>query len=185
VNFTLQFTQFSGTSNVQSDTAVVYASFRSKPTPVLTMQNIQDGVYFSCRDLYLNQPGVVPTLSFPDTALIGKEPVVLSSSNYVIDKAFALVKNKRIFIYIREHNYKEAMLGEDGKLFFPYVTSWSNGDAPKETSLLSGASISGLVLHPDTKKLPKVPGPNGGLSEKDKYYSDLILDYETADLRER
>jgi hypothetical protein len=129
----------------------------------------------------LNKPSLADVI-FPDTALITKEPVFLKATNYIVDRAYAVVRFNKIFIYITNHNYKQALLSDDGNLYFPDVTrSVISSNALTSSAVIStarafltigfiGGFASGL-----TQDAIKKAGTT-------KITSDVLIDFETGDL---
>jgi hypothetical protein len=184
-------------SSQEIDVASFYHSFDSVPKQVINTQNMKDGIYFSIKDVFLNQPGLTAENFFPDTAFLGKKPVSLLSPNYLIARAYAVIRFKRIFIYIRDDYYKEAILSEDGKLFFPDVTQ-----ANTSIGTHVGASVMGIVFGSIASAFIPVGGGIAGavvkggavgavkggtqaaIKKAGTTYvtSDIIIDYETGNL---
>lgn len=142
------------------------------PNQVITNQNVKDGLYFSCKDLYLNNPGVIDKYSFTDSTELGQRPLIVSSPGYVMERVYAIVREKRIFIYLGGGNYKEAVLSADGKLFFPDVTSATISTDAKIASMafrsfgLIGSLISSAIKQSATTTAT----------------SDILIDFEIGDL---
>ncbi len=105
------------------DTGMLLQSLENKPAQILSNQNIKDGLYFSCKDLYLNNPGILDSYSFTDTMGIGRNPLIVKAPGYIMERVYAIVRDKRIFIYAGGGNYKAALLGDDGRLVIAGKTS--------------------------------------------------------------
>ena len=160
----------------------LFQFFANKPTQVITNQNINDGIYFSIKDLYLNKPGVVNNYYFNDSTAIGQKSISVKSTGYKLDRVYAIVKSKRLFIYIGGGNYKEALLSDDGKLFFPDITSSNISSSARGGSAAVGIAsaflplgfIGGIVTSA-TQSAIKSTGTT-------KTTSDVIVDFDTGDL---
>lgn len=103
------------------DTSILYNLVTNKSSQVVNNKNIKDGLYFSGKDLYLNKPSSLTNCIIPDTAIIRKRNISLKSDNCPEGKAYAFVKFGRIFIYIIDDNYIEALIDNDGKLYLPNI----------------------------------------------------------------
>jgi hypothetical protein len=159
----------------------LFQSFSNKPAQVVSNQNIKDGLYFSCKDIYLNKPGVLSNYALSDSLGLGRV-VIVKSSDYVVDRVYTIVKAKKIYVYIGGGKYKEALLNDEGKLFFPDVTS---------TTLSNGAAVGSAVVGIASSFFPLgfigSLFSNGVESSVKKAgtttsVSDIIIDYETGDL---
>jgi hypothetical protein len=96
-----------------------------KPEQILNKQNFKEGLYFSCKDLYLNKPGVLDSYSFTDSTGLGQRPLIVKAPGYLMERVYAIVRGRRIFVYTGGGNYKEAVFGDDGKLFMPSMANTS------------------------------------------------------------
>jgi hypothetical protein len=114
-----------------------------KQSQEVTNQNIKDGIYFSCKDLYLNKPSTFKDFSF-NVSANRENPLNLNTKNYIIEKAYAIVKEKRIFIFISDNYYKEALLSDDRILYFPDVTRTSLSKSARANSAAVG--VAGAIL---------------------------------------
>lgn len=153
----------------QCNTDSLFQFLANKPEQVVTNQNIKDGLYFSCKDLYLNNPGAISNYSFTDSTGLGQRPLIVKVPDYILERVYAIVKDKRIYIYIGGGNYKEALLEEDGKLFFADITSAIISNDTKASSVPIGvlSSLASTIKQAGTA----ITTP-----------PDVILDYETGDL---
>jgi len=147
----------------------------------ITRQNIKNGLYFSCKDLYLNKPGVTNDVSF-DTSALGKKPLSIKSKKFIVEKCYAIVAHKQIFIYTSKNNYKAALISEDGDLYFPDVTKSSISKAAS-----SGSAVVGIIgsflpfgfLGSVAKDVIRSGIEESGSS---RATVDVIVDLETGDL---
>ena len=168
-------------ASVSIDTSSLYSFLHSRPEQVVNNKTIKDGIYFSCKDLYLNKPSLADII-FPDTTTITTQPVFLKANNYITDRAFAIVRFNRIFIYVANHNYKEALLSDDGNLYFPDVTrSFISSNALTSSAVISTARafltigfIGGFASSLAQDAIKK--------SNTTKITSDVLIDFETGDL---
>jgi hypothetical protein len=156
----------------------------NKHSQLVTNQNIKDGLYFSCKDVYLNKPGIFKDFSF-DTSLIGIQPILITTNSYTIGKAFAIVKQKRIFVYINNNSYREALLSNDGELYFPNVTRTilsENARVGSNAVGIAGAVLPlgfiGAIASAITQSAIKKAGTT-------QTKTDIIVDFETGDLTYR
>ena len=158
-----------------------------KPEQMVTKQVIKDGLYFSCKDLYLNNPGVVSNYFFTDSTGLGQRPLIVRASGYIMERVYAIVRAKKIFVYTGGGNYKEALLGDDGKLFIPGITSATLSVDVKEGS----ANIGLLNSLPAIPSLAKATTADSTAQQPIKQTqintttSDIIIDFETGDLVSR
>ena len=155
-----------------------------KPLQVINSQNIKEGLYFSCKDLYLNNPGVVSYYSFTDSMGIGQRPTIVKAPAYVLERVYAIVIGHRIFLYIGGGNYKEAVFGDDGKLFIPSIAgvALSLGEKGSSSpigvlnSLTPATSAIKPALVDSIAKQPEKP------IEPIAKATDIFIDFETGDL---
>ena len=168
-------------ASISIDTTSLYSLLKSKPEQIINSQTIKDGIYFSCKDLYLNKPSLADII-FPDTSIITKEPITLKANNYIVDRAYAIVKYSRIFIYTTSHTYKEALLSDNGELYFPDVTR----------SFITASSLTGSAIVSTARAFLTI-GFIGGFASSllqdgikkagtTKTVSDVTIDFETGDL---
>ncbi len=159
-----------------------YKLFESRPMQIVTNQNLKNGLYFSIKDIYLNNPGLLTDYTIPDTSKLGLVPIAIKSKTYIIERAYAIVNSKRIFIYVSDNFYKEADIDGEGKLFFPDVTSTSISKEAKVGATAVGIARAILPL-----------GFLGGLASSavkssikksgaTTAVSDVYIDYDTGDM---
>ncbi len=111
-------------------------SFNDKPKQVINNQNIKDGIYLSCRDFYLNQPTLLDDYNLSDN--ISEKPITIKSSNGIIAKAFAIVLAKKIFIYVTDNKYREAVLDNNASLSFTEFDAEGNVGVNRYIDLETG-----------------------------------------------
>jgi hypothetical protein len=170
-----------GNSSVvyEMDATALTTSVASTPTPVISNQNLKDGMYFSCRDLYLNKPGLTSGYTLPDTNMLGTEQV--STRNEKTSFApFACVINKKIFINTGNDYYRQALLSDSGKVYFHNVNRYS---------VSTGASAGGAVAGGVLGSFGIVGAVLGGAAQAGitkagtkTHTGDLFLDFETGRL---
>jgi hypothetical protein len=147
----------------------------------VTNQNIKDGLYFSCKDLYLNKPGTFKNFTI-DTLVIGKEPSPIKAKNCIIEKAYAIVRQKRIFILVGNDFYKEALLSDEGILYFLDVTRTSLSKSARENSnavAMAGSILPLGLLGALISGIAQSAIRNAGTTQTK---TDIIVDFETGDL---
>jgi len=165
------------------DRGTLLFSLENKPAQVVNSQNVQDGLYFSCRDLYTNNPGVVSNYSFTDSAGVGQRPTIVKAPGYLMERVYAIVRSRRIFIYTGGGNYKEAVFGDDGKLFAPSIVNVPLSVNEKGSSASIGIlntlplSVKAIVTASDS--IAKQPVKQPEITYKP---TDFYLDLETGDL---
>ncbi len=171
----------------------------NRHSQLVTNQNIKDGLYFSCKDLYLNKSGIIKDFLI-DTVRLEKKPasIKIKANNYIVEKAYAIVRQKHIYIYIDNNFYKEALLDDNGNLFFPDVTSSTISKGAKVGSAtvglisvfsylipfggtITGAFVTGATTAAATQGAQYAIGKSGTT----KATSDIIIDFETGDLEKR
>jgi hypothetical protein len=155
----------------------------STPTQVINNQNIKEGLYFSCRDLYINNPGVVSNYSFTDSAGVGQRPTIVKAPGYLMERVYAIVRGRRIFVYTGGGNYKEAVFGDDGKLFIPSIVNVPLSVNEKGSLASIGilntlpSPVKAIITASDSTAKQPIKQP-----EITYKATDFYLDLETGDL---
>jgi hypothetical protein len=162
---------------------MLFQFLENKPAQVITNQNVQDGLYFSCKDLYFNNPGVVSNYSFTDSTGLGQRPLIVKALGYLMERVYAIVRDKRIFVYAGGGNYKEAVFGDDGKLFIPSIVNVPLSVSEKGSSASIGilntlpSPVKAIITASDSTAKQPVKQP-----EIIYKATDFYLDLETGDL---
>lgn len=165
------------------DTGMLFQFLENTPAQVVNNQNVQDGLYFSCKDLYFNNPGVISNYSFTDSTGLGQTPLIVKAPGYLMERVYAIVRSKRIFVYTGGGNYKEAVFGDDGNLFIPSIVNnllvaGTKGSSASIGILNNLPSTTKVVTHA-TDSTAKQP-----VKQPQTIYkaTDFFIDFETGDL---
>lgn len=191
-----QLQRFKTISETEINISELRSSLAVKPPQQVSATNIKDGLYFSLKDLYLNNPSPYKDYLLADTNALNKDVVSFASKNYYLKTVYSIVRKGRIYIYIHNYFYKEAFLSEDGKLFFEDVTQESISPGARTGSAAVGifgtlASVfipggGGIVRAAATGATigvaQSVAQQSIRKSGTTRVTSDIIIDYETGNL---
>jgi hypothetical protein len=179
VDFKKQIKKNKAIVRKEFETGLLFQFLENKPAQVVNSQNVQDGLYFSCKDLYFNNPGVVSNYSFTDSAGLGQRPLIVRVPGYLMERVYAIVRGRRIFIYAGRGNYKEAVFGDDGKLFIPSIVN-----VPLSVSEKGSSTSIGILntLPPATKAISATADSTAKQPQTIYKATDFYLDLETGDL---
>lgn len=168
----------------------------SKPAQIVNDSNIKDGLYFSMRGLYLNDPSVYTKYRLADTTALNRTAVAFNSTNYYMRTACAIVRGGHIYVYTYRYFYKEAFIDSAGHLFFPDVTraNISSGASAGSAAVgilgalasafipgggsIAGAAAKGATVGLATGTAKAAIRKNGTTVTT----SDVYIDYETGNL---
>ena len=161
------------------DTAKLYAASWSMTDQVVTDANVKEGLYFSNKDLYLNKPALIRYIP-TDTLNLVKMREVLNTNDYLSKRAFAIVRNKRVFIYTDDDCYKEFFFTPAEKLYFyselntisPGTRTGANTAGMAGSFLVGGGLLGGIIGAAISSSIKTKASVRVG------YY--IQLDYETG-----
>ena len=108
--------------NLPIDSVTFFSLLTQRSEQVVTNQTLQDGLYFSLKDIYLNRPLKTPNYKTPVIQDILNGPITIASDVIPIPSAFSIVIDHRIFIYTGHNIYTEAFIDDKGTLFFRHHT---------------------------------------------------------------
>ncbi|MCD9014236.1 hypothetical protein [Parachryseolinea silvisoli] len=143
--------------DVPSDS--LFSRKTAKRLQVLDWTNAKDGIYFSPKDLYLNNPAHLTRWEMPSRDSLFIRCAEIKSPDYKIDQAFAIVKDKAIYILDGKDEanndiYLRAYCDDQRKLYFNSLgRPISNGDVVKKAVVGVGAPmafggiVGGVVNH--------------------------------------
>jgi hypothetical protein len=106
--------------------------YKLKPSQEVNKKNIKDGIYFSCRDIYLNRPAIIQDFDLKDSLDNGRCLFIFKTNSTVFHKSYAIIRAGKIFIHFEDYWYKKVLFADDGKLYYA---------SKKDTSIATKNSI--------------------------------------------
>ncbi len=161
----------------QMDSSVFTSAVLKTQTPVISNQNLKDGIFYSCRDLYLNKPGLISGYTLPDTSMFRTNQVSIQNEKTTFHP-YACVVNKKIYINTGNDFYREALVSDSGKVYFHNISRYT---------VSTGAGIGGAAVSGFASSFGILGAVIGGIAQDNiiksgtrTHTGDLFLDFETG-----
>lgn len=110
----------SGTANISPDRDLSeILSYATAKNDIKFKSSVADGVYFSCKDLFMNRPSIFSNAITIDNTEIADGKISLKGNKYVVNQAYAIVSNNKIYVNLHDNIYRSAQADNNGQLLFP------------------------------------------------------------------